>query len=999
MDRNGTTFEVFRRRLAGRKGREFLRELEELAGSEEFRHWLGRECAFPLVPLRTEMDRRQFLGLAAASLALAGLCGCTRQPLETIVPYRAAPEEIVPGRPLYFATAVTLGGFAVGVLVESHMGRPTKIEGNPDHPASLGGCDAWTQAAILDLYDPDRAQAVTYLHDIRPWRDFRSFARSVFAAQKEKKGRGLRILTGTVTSPTLASQLRAIERELPEARWHAYEPVNRDAELRGCELAFGRPLSPVYRFDRARVVVSLDADFLFRGPARNRYARDFARARRRGIEEKRPLRFYAFEPSPTVTGSVADHRFSVRASALGETVRALASAVGVGPPSEAEPPRWLRLVARDLGAARGESIVVAGDEQPAEVHAWAQALNVLLGNVGRTVFYVDPPEGSPLAQGDSLRELVEDLEAGRVDVLWILGGNPVYDAPADREFGRALRRASLRIYWGLHENETSVLCHWHVPAAHELESWSDTRAFDGTATVLQPLIEPLYGGKTAHEVLAAFSEEAPLDAREIVRREWSQRYPGVDFEKFWRKSLHDGVVPGTAFDPVAPSLRPGWTEIRPGKDPGGLEVVFRPDPTVYDGRFATNAWLQELPKPLTKLTWDNVVCVAPGLAERHGIENGDVVLLELEGRRVEAAAWILPGQAPDSVVAFLGYGRERAGLVGSGRGYSAYSVRSSRTAGFAAGIALRKLGRRVPLASTSLHHSMEGRPIVRAASFEEFSKNPDFARELEPEPESSLYPPHPYEGYAWGMVIDLASCIGCGACEVACQAENNIPVVGKEQVGLGREMNWIRVDRYFEGSPETPEIYHQPVPCMHCENAPCEVVCPVAATVHSHEGLNEMVYNRCVGTRYCSNNCPYKVRRFNFLLYADWATESLKLQRNPDVTVRSRGVMEKCTYCVQRINERRIQAKKEGRKIRDGEILTACQQACPSEAIVFGDVNDPGSRVSRLRRDPRNYSLLAHLGTRPRTTYLAVVRNPNPSIGRTSNATREREPEEGGAET
>jgi molybdopterin-containing oxidoreductase family iron-sulfur binding subunit len=572
---------------------------------------------------------------------------------------------------------------------------------------------------------------------------------------------------------------------------------------------------------------------------------------------------------------------------------------------------------------------------------------------------------------------------GKVDLLVILGGNPVFTAPADLRFADALAKVGLRVHSGLYDDETSVQCHWHVPEAHYLESWSDARAFDGTTSLVQPLIAPLYGGHTAHEVIAVLSDRPDRSSYDIVREYWQQERPGGDFEMFWRRALHDGLMSATAVPARRVALRAEWDAPSTPTADADLEVVFRPDPHIFDGRFANNGWLQELPKPITKLTWENAALISPAVAEELGLANGDVVKLEYHDHSLRAPVWVVPGQAPGSVTVHLGYGRRRGGSLADGVGFDAYRLRTADALHFASGLRLRPTGERRTLACTQDHHSMEGRPLVRTAALEEYLSHPDFAHEMEEQParDLTLYPEHSYPGYAWGMVIDLGACIGCNACTAACQSENNIPVVGKDQVARGREMHWIRVDRYFGGDLDAPEMFHQPVPCMHCENAPCEVVCPVNATVHSSEGLNDMVYNRCVGTRYCSNNCPYKVRRFNFYLYSDWSTETFKMARNPDVSVRSRGVMEKCTYCVQRIEYSRAKAIDESRTVRDGEIVTACQQVCPTEAIVFGDQNDPESRVAKLKADARNYALLGGLNTRPRTTYLAQVRNPNPELG------------------
>ena len=984
-----------RARLANSQGREYWRSLDELAETEEFRDFLHNEFPQQYAAWRGTVNRRELLKLMGASLALAGLSGCTQQPTEKIVPYVRAPEQIVPGKPLFFATAMPLDGFATGLLVESHMGRPTKIEGNPQHPASLGATDVFAQASVLTLYDPDRSQVATRLGQISSWVAFGSALRTEMEAQRLEKGARLRILTGTVTSPTLAHQLRTLLGEFPLAKWIQYEPVGRDAARAGAQLAFGEYVNTLYDFEKADVILSLDADFLGGGPGHLRYARQFTARRQVQAGATEMNRLYVVESTLSNTGGMADHRLPMRASEIERFARAVANKLGVASEvsgAEADHPghaQWVKSLVADLQKHRGSSIVLAGEHQPPSVHALAHALNHALGNVGKTVIYTDPVEADPGNQLASLRDLVEDMKAGRVDLLVVVDSNPVFTAPVDLSFSEHFLKVRLRVHLSLYQDETAVLCHWHVPQAHYLESWSDARAFDGTTTILQPLIAPLYDGKSAHRLLSALLGRPERPSHDIVREYWEKQNLSGDFENSWQTALHDGLLAGTALPPKQVSLKRDFLGQGAGEVPAvagsgtpGLEIVFRPDPTIWDGRFANNGWLQELPKPLTKLTWDNAALLSPATAERLGLADQDLVELRYRDRMVPAPVWIQPGHADDSVTVHLGYGRTHAGQVGAGVGFNAYALRTSDRPWFDSGLAIRKTGGQYPLASTQLHHNMEDRHLVRVGTLEEFQHNPNFAHEVEHEtsPHLSLYPEHKYEGYAWGMAVDLNRCTGCNACVVACQAENNIPVVGKVEVARGREMHWLRIDRYYRGSLDHPEVYHQPVMCMHCENAPCEVVCPVAATVHSSEGLNEMVYNRCVGTRYCSNNCPYKVRRFNFFAYSDYETPVLKLLRNPDVTVRTRGVMEKCTYCVQRINVARIDAKKEDREIRDGEIVTACQAACPAQAITFGNINDPKSQVSQLKADPRNYGLLEDLNTRPRTTYLARLRNPNPEL-------------------
>jgi len=979
-----------------RKGRAYWKSLDELQGTPEFQTWLDREFPQNASEWTDPDGRREFLKIMGASIALAGITACTRQPTEHIVPYVQAPEGLVPGRPLYYATAVRHGGFAKGVLVETHEGRPTKVEGNPEHPASLGATDVFGQAEILTLYDPDRSQTLRYRGEIRPWSAFVEVMHRAGDAQRALKGAGLRILTEAVTSPTLAAEIAALLAEMPEARWHVHEPVGRAQAREGAVLAFGEPVDVRYDLAAADVIVSLDADFMAGGAADLPMIRAFA-ARRRGPAASMN-RLYAMETVPSLTGSSADHRLPLKPSEIEGYARALAAALEL--PIEADPilgarGKWIAAVARDLREHAGTSVVVAGESQPPIVHAIAHAANQLLGNVGRTVFYTKPVE----AASAPLSALVDDMKAGRVSLLLVLGTNPVYSAPADLGFETALAKVETSVHLGLHDDETAARCHWHVPAAHDFETWGDARAFDGTVTLQQPMIEPLYGGRSPLEVLATLGARPQRLPYDILREHWRPRWPEADFEKAWRRALHDGVVAGTALPDHAVSFRKESLAGVPPKKIEGHELVFRPDPTMYDGRHANNGWLQELPKPLTKLTWENAVLLSPNTAQALHVSTGDGVRVKYDGREISGPVYVLPGQADDTVAVHLGYGRTRGGRVASGAGFSAYTLRRSDRPWSAPGVVVEKTGARHTLALTQDHWSMgdpggsvEDRALIRVASAQEYQESPDvvahMAKAHAPKPEDTLYPAWDYsKGYQWGMAIDLNACVGCNACVVACQSENNIPVVGKDQVARGREMHWLRVDRYFSGDPahsETVDAHFQPVPCMHCETAPCEVVCPVAATSHSEEGLNDMVYNRCVGTKYCSNNCPYKVRRFNFFLYQDWQTPSLKLMRNPDVTVRSRGVMEKCTYCVQRINKSRIDAKNDGdRTIRDGEVTPACAQACPAEAIVFGNVNDKESRVSKLKAEPRNYGLLEELNTRPRTTYQAVLKNWNPDIPHT----------------
>ena len=988
-----------------KSGPEYWRSLEELAGSEEFQQALHREFPKGASEWLDTVSRRGFLKVMGASLGLAGMTGCVKLPFEPIVPYVRQPENVIPGRPMFYATAVTLGGYASPVLVESHLGRPTKIEGNDLHPASLGGTDIFTQASILTMYDPDRSQSVINLGDQRSMKDFLAAFRGPLAAQKALQGAGIRILTTTISSPTLADQLRNFLKIYPQAKWHVYEPLNRDNVLEGAKMAFGQPVETRYDFSKADVVVSLDADFLYAGyPGNTRYIRDFASRR---DPDGNMNRLYVIESTPSSTGAKADHRLPLKASLFEEFARSLS--ITKAPQNDQA---FSVKVIEDLAHHPGSGLVIVGDHQPAVVHALAHTRNQSLGNVGKTVFYTDPIDANPINQTESLKDLVADMRSGKVDLLIILGGNPAYDAPADLNFADALKNTNipLRVHHGLYQDETAALCHWHVNATHELEAWGDARAYDGTVSIIQPLIAPLYGGKSALEFVALLSGQTDATGYDLTRAYWQKQHSGADFEQFWRKSLHDGWIEGTTYsekslkEAAAPSS-PGTEsnapmgsralESTPLVDPNAIELNIRRDPTIYDGQFSNNGWLQELPKPMNKLTWDNAIQIGPKMAERLQIANKDVVDLELNGKKVTGAVWIQAGHPDNSITVTLGYGRTRAGRVGTGYGFNAYALRTSTSPWIASGVKINKTGDTYKLASTQGMQSMDTpdgahRPLVREATLADYLKNPSFAIEEDenPGPGLTLYKPelYPYakEDYAWGMAIDLNRCVGCNNCVLACQSENNIAVVGQEQTELGRHMHWIRIDAYYQGDRDNPKAFFQPVPCMQCEDAPCELVCPVGATNHTAEGLNDMVYNRCVGTRYCSNNCPYKVRRFNFLLFQDWTTPQFKMMRNPDVSVRSRGVMEKCTYCVQRINERRIDAEREDRKINDAahpnELQTACQQSCPAEAIIFGNINDPNSKVSKLKAQARNYSLLGELGTRPRTTYLAEVRNPNPRL-------------------
>ncbi|HUP02956.1 MAG TPA: TAT-variant-translocated molybdopterin oxidoreductase [Bryobacteraceae bacterium] len=991
-----------RAKLQGAHGREYWRSLEDLAATPEFQELMEREFPRQSIGWSEDEDpvkgRRNFLKLMSASLALAGLSACTRQPTEFITPYIRQPEDLIPGRPLFYATSTTLNGVATGVLAESHEGRPTKIEGNPEHAASLGACSAFSQASVLGLYDPDRMTTVNYAGETRSWGMFFGALREALTAQKSKNGAGIRILTETITSPTMADQFKRIRQMYPGLKWHQWEPAGPHGARAGAQMAFGQPVNTYYDFSAANVIVSLDSDFLASGPASLRYARQFAAKRRVRGDKTEMNRLYVVEPMPTPTGSKADHRLALRAADIEVFAGALSTAIGVGKGPRSgdnnDVYKWLDPIGKDLASNKGASLIIAGECQPPSVHAFAHAMNAALGNVGKTVFYTDPIEAEPVDQLASLLDLVKDLDAGQVDLLLILGGNPAYNAPVELGLRDRFAKARVAAHLSLYDNETSRACQWRLPEAHFLEAWGDARGFDGSVALQQPLIQPLYGGKAASEVLQMLTDHPEMASRDIVRAYWAGQHSGADFETWWRRSLHDGFIANSALPVKTPALH-GESIVAPARAPklNGLEVIFRPDPAVYDGRFANNGWLQEFPRPITKITWDNAAILSPATAHQLGLDSanrpsgvnivGKMLELTYQGRTLRAPAWIQPGHADGAITLHLGYGRTRAGRSGTGIGFNAFGLRTGQAMWHDTGLQAKALSDSYEFATPSIDHTLDPRRhIFRAADIEDYRKDPNFAHEgtEDPPPGLTIYPEWKYPGYAWGMAIDLTACMGCGACVVACQAENNIAVVGKDQVRRGRSMQWLRVDSYYSGDPANPGIVNQPVPCMQCENAPCELVCPVQATNHSSEGLNDMVYNRCVGTRYCSNNCPYKVRRFNFYLFSDYETPSLKLLNNPDVTVRSRGVMEKCTYCVQRINAAKIDSEKEGRKVRDGEIQTACQATCPTEAIIFGNVNDPESRVSKMKAEKLNYGMLAELNTRPRTTYLAELRNPNSGI-------------------
>jgi MoCo/4Fe-4S cofactor protein with predicted Tat translocation signal len=1013
------------------RARAHWRGLNELADTPELRGILEREFPAQAEDLKDAHSRRAFLQVMGASLSMMGLAGC-RWPERRLLPFAGRPAGRIPGMPAQYATAMELDGAALGLLVTSVDGRPIKIEGNPSHPTNgapgdpdpRGTADVFTQASVLGLYDPDRSQGLLR-REGRAWfesteDEFLAFAASQFAKLSAGGGEGLRVLSEGSASPTFAILRDRFRQRFPRAFWHEFEPLSRDAERAGAALVFGRPLRMQWNLGEAKVIVSLDSDFLRGHPAALRHARDFAAVRR--PEGGRMSRLHVVECAYSVTGAKADHRYALPAAAIplvaARLGREILSTLGHDVYGALDgalerygrnpaPTPFVAGMVRDLLQARGSSLITVGPQQPEAVHALAHIMNAALGNTGRTITYTNELDPGRPSHIDSIRDLAAAIGGGQVKTLLILGGNPVYTAPVDLEFEALLAKVPTSIHLSLYRDETTQACTRHLPRAHYLESWDDTRAWDGTVSIVQPLIDPLYGGKTPSELLAILLGQSTVAALDLVRRTWQEAastasaadhasVTGADFESFWRASLEQGIVPGTAFPEIRPVVRTDElvsalsTLDPPSLDfgPHNLEIVFCPDLSVHDGRFANNGWLQETPDALTKLTWDNAVLLSPATAGALGVRADDVVTLRYRSREIKMAVYVMPGQAPFSAAVALGYGRTHAGRVGTGPGFNVYRLRTSDAPHHDGGLTLSRTGEIYNLACTQEHHTLDaiGRKgmaervpiLIREGTVEEYKANPGFAREEDQShpPLVSLWREHEYNGHRWGMAIDLNACTGCNACVVACVAENNVPIVGKRRVAQGREMQWIRVDRYFVGDPDAPEVAYQPMACAHCENAPCEQVCPVGATVHDGEGLNVMVYNRCIGTRYCSNNCPFKVRRFNFSNYRHGLTPQQKMAYNPEVTIRSRGVMEKCTYCVQRIETVKIAAKNERRSIRDGEIVPACAQTCPSGAIVFGDLNDPESRVAKLHAQPRAYVLLEELNIKPRTSYLARLRNP-----------------------
>jgi Fe-S-cluster-containing dehydrogenase component len=974
--------------IAGQR-QKLWRSLDEHAATPPPSRELG-----PAAPPADATSRRSVLQLLGASAALASFGGCLKPPDEKILPYTRQPPEVTPGNPLHYATAAVIDGHATGLLVTANEGRPTKIEGNPDHPSSRGAVGPLEQAELLRFYDPQRLKVVQHRGQPSAWRDFLQATANKARALRDTRGAGLRFLMEPSSSPLVGDLRRRLAESYPRAKFSSWSAIPLQQIHDGAQLAYGAAYEIRLDLSRARVVLSLDSDLLAAMPGTLPAMRDWAE--KRDPANGRLARLYAVETNLTVTGMNADHRLRLKPThvhrfglALLGRLAALVPALARYTPLQQRfplPPesaKFADALAKDLVTAGRGALVSVGPRQPPVLHAAAHAINAALGSscaaAARPVLH--DINAGPRA----LEQLTDEMRGGRVDTLVITAWNPVYGSPADLNFGKALSQVPYSVYRSLYLDETADRAAWVVPALHPLESWGDARAHDGTITFIQPLISPLYSGASEVETLAAFLGEGDRTAYTQLRAFWQSQRPD-DFALNWEKWLADGFIAGTATPPETPAVRHDQIlstamQVAPADSSGGLEINIVPDYRVWDGRFANVSWLQELPDPVTKVTWENAALVAPATARKLGVRQGDRVDLGLRGPPAHATVVIAPGHAEDAITASLGYGRRGAGeALCRDLGFDTSTLRHSDVPWFSPGLTIAPIGKRARLAQTQEHHSMEGRLIAATTTVEKLKETGEELAENRGEL-LTAYPGANYPGYRWGMAIDLSRCTGCSSCMVACVAENNIPMVGKEQVALSREMHWLRVDRYFIGDDTgNPGVVVQPLMCVHCEYAPCEYVCPVNATVHSDEGLNEMVYNRCVGTRYCSNNCPYKVRRFNFFSYTSDYTNTEKMAFNPDVTVRARGVMEKCTYCVQRIERARIATRLQERRIRDGEVLTACQQACPTGAIVFGDLNDSNAKVRRLHEDERRYDLLHELGTRPRTGYLARVTNPNPEL-------------------
>ena len=1005
----------------------------------------AHEFAADAAAAPSQANRRQFLQVMGASVALAGLTAC-RRPVEYILPYTRKPEDVIEGISQYYATAMPFRGVLSPLLVESREGRPVKVEGNPEHPVSLGASGVFEQASVLQLYDPDRSRRVRRGDDDSSWSNFVQAAQSLAGPTV--------VLAEPSSSPTVARLRTQLAARFPGLRWVTYRPEGDDAFALATTALYGRPLRPAYDFAQADVVVSLEGDFLGTTDT-NEVANSRSFAQARTPERGRMLRMYAVESHYTTTGGTADHRLRLKPSRVSDFAAALAGRVGVGgapagPAFGGRDAAFLDALAEDVRGKR--VVVIAGPTQPAHVHALALRMTAALGGLGTAMRLLDTGEAAAPPQGNDLAALTNAMRAGAVQNLLMIGVNPVYDAPGALRFAEALTRVPVSIHVGHHIDETAAKSSWHLPRAHYLEAWGDGRSYDGTLALIQPIVAPLNEridstnpNEPARErddihsdveIVNLLATRADAPGYDVVRETWRTAVTG-DFEKGWRRVLHDGFLPDTAFAAAGVGAPGAGALPIPARPESGVEVSVRLSPRVLDGSYANVSWLQELPDMVSKLVWDNAAYMSRATAERLGLaveyDSGrysvDRAELAVGGRKVELPVWILPGHADDAITVEMGYGRqiattravkERPGLLGrfntdfktdmywsgplaNGVGENVAPLREANFAPVVTA-SVRKASAGYTLVTTQeagVGSDMNDRPLILEATFDEYRANPAFVKEREVEvPGGGLwdeqealwgqdrhprnqdfYKDNPYNRNQWGMVVDLTTCTGCSACVIACQAENNVQVVGKEQVSKGREMHWLRMDRYFIGQDQdNPRMAFQWLACVHCENAPCESVCPVAATYHSPDGMNHMVYNRCIGTRYCSNNCPYKVRRFNWFNWTHTLPLQVQMQQNPDVTVRSRGVMEKCSFCVQRVREVNDRVTIEARGIREGEVQTACQQACAAGAITFGDLNNAESAVLAAKRNPRRYDLLAELGTRPRVSYLGRVRNPNPRL-------------------
>lgn len=992
----------------------YWKSLNELAKNQEYQKFVEREFPENATELTDGFSRRGFLAIMGSAVLLAS-CDFARRPVQKILPYSKQPEDIVPGVPLFYASAIPFLGSVDGVVIENHEGRPTKIEGNDMHPGSKGATNVYTQASVLGMYDPDRSKKV--LKDGQPstMEDFVAFAADYFSDRNKR----IAFVSEASSSPTYARLKENALSTFSNASWTTYEVFGEENAVAGNEIALGERLRTYNHFDKADVILSLNDDFMAgTHPNSVEYAKAVSSRRKVTGTDSVMSRIYAVEDSFSLTGSYADHRLKVKASEIPAFTYALAAALSKqvnglnafrNVSNKFSNHKWVSVLVDELINNKGRSVVTVGLQHAPEVHAAVAAINIALEN-RPTVSYLRVPH---LQQsGPTLAELAKELNAGDVDAVVMVGTNPVLSAQ-NVDFASALENADQVIHLSDYVDETSKIANWHINRAHYLESWGDGYSFKGDLSIIQPQIRPLYDGISEIEFLHIIINGELASGYDLVQDTFGRLYRR-NTEDRWKDILHDGVIVRNEFDTRVFSLRSGFANRIASAlntpEHSGIEIVIRPDASLFDGRFANNAWLQELPDPMTKITWDNVALMSPMTAESLGVENEDVVEITANGKTIRIAAWIQPGHVDGSITLTTGYGRDGIGRVANSwidyttGGVDVYPLLGEH---FFTSAQVSKTGETYEIACVQDHHSLEGRDMYRMATIDEYRDNPDFAsfldvhtypvpgmKEAEEKGEDvpiSLFDEQtfPDSEPQWGMAIDLNSCFGCGVCIVACQSENNIPVIGKKEVNRGREMHWIRNDRYYVGDDvDEPMAVHQPVPCMHCELAPCEQVCPVAATTHSEDGMNQMTYNRCIGTRYCANNCPYKVRRFNFFNYPKEflvtgdEPDIIQMAMNPEVTVRFRGVMEKCTYCVQRVNRAKIEAKIEtgSPKPADGAVKTACQSACPADAIYFGDLTDENSEVAKMKRNERNYQMLEELNTRPRTSYMAKLRNPNPAL-------------------